>query len=60
MNQKTEEEKKDKKNPAGLLLVIPFNSTSDLLIMSLEEYEKFKRRGEITRKNRQKKGKDDL
>ncbi len=43
-----------------LVLVIPFNSTTDLLIMSLREYEKFKCRGEITRASRRRKGKDDV
>ena len=55
-NKKGEE----KQEPDGLVMVVPFNSTSDLLIMSLKEYQKFKRRGDITRKNRRKKGREDL
>jgi len=51
---------KEGPNPDRLVLVIPSNATSDLLIMSFEEYQKFKRRGDITRENRKKKGLEDL
>ena len=55
-----EDEKRDGKEVDDLVMVVPFNSTSDLLIMSLKEYQKMKRRGDLTRENRKKKGKEDI
>ena len=59
MNDEPEDEKEGQSEVDDLVMVVPFNSTSDLLIMSLKEYRKMKRRGDLTRENRRKKGKDD-
>jgi hypothetical protein len=56
----TPQEKKDGAKKADcLVLIIPFDPNSDPLILSLDEYERFKRLPDITKANR-KRGKDDL
>ena len=54
------EEKTSQREVDDLVMVVPFNSTSDLLIMSLKEYQKMKRRGDITREISREKGKEDI
>ena len=60
MMDDSKDEKTDRREVDDLVMVVPFNSTSDLLIMSLKEYQKMKRRGDLTRENRKKKGKEDI
>ncbi len=55
MTDRPEDSKEEKDKLNGLVLVIPFNSSSDLLILTLEEYAKLKRRGDLSRGNRRKK-----